>query len=132
MIFAFLAVAAAPADERPDCFNDPTATQAQLNDCAYQQYREADRALNVQWHKTTEAARRLDKNLASSEKPAFDHLLRGQRAWLTYRDETCVWVRAGDGSIAPMNFYNCMAGMTNARTEELKSLALAPNSGEPL
>jgi uncharacterized protein YecT (DUF1311 family) len=103
-----------------------------LNDCAYRQYQEADRALNMQWRMTAEAARRLDNDVASSEKPAFDHLLRGQRAWLTYRDETCAWVRAGSGSIAPMNFFDCMARMTNARTEELKLLALAPNSGEPL
>ena len=131
MITFMLAASAIQAEPLPECFKN-AATQWQLNECAYHQYQRADRALNVQWRKTADAARRVDKNMAPFEKPAFDHLLKGQRAWLTYREETCRWVRAGGGSIAPMNFYNCMAEMTNARTLELKSLAVSPNSGEPL
>jgi len=94
-------------------------------------YLRADRAMNIQWRKTAAAAHRLDKDSAGSEAPAFDPLLKGQRAWLTYRVETCTWVRAGGGSIAPLNFWNCMTDMTSDRTKQLKQLSLDPNSGEP-
>jgi uncharacterized protein YecT (DUF1311 family) len=126
MIALFVAVSVAATDPQPDCLQNPNATQGDLNDCAHQQFERADRALNVQWRKTSDAARRTDKS-------TFDRLLKGQRAWLTYRSETCGWV--GDtfgGSIGPLNYYLCMAGMTEARTKELESLAVNPNSGEPL
>jgi len=126
MITLLFAAAAFQAAPQPDCFQVPNATQAQLNDCAHQQYQHADRALNAQWRKTSNAARRIDKS-------AFARLLKGQRAWLIYRSETCGWV--GDvfgGSIAPLNYYNCMTDMTETRTKELKLLSVNPNSGEPL
>ena len=126
MIVALLAVAAVPSDALPVCFKDPDATQVQLNDCAYRQYQEADRALNVQWRKTAEAAR-------SADRATYPLLLNGQRAWLRYREETCRWVKdTFGGTIAPMNYFDCMEDITRKRTEELKMLATSPNSGEPL
>jgi uncharacterized protein YecT (DUF1311 family) len=126
VIVAFLAVAAARADALPDCFKVPNATQAQLNDCAYRQYQEADRALNVQWRKTAEAARGVDR-------ATYPRLLNGQRAWLRYREETCRWGKdTFSGTIAPMNYFDCMEDITRNRTEELKMLSTSPNSGEPL
>jgi uncharacterized protein YecT (DUF1311 family) len=132
VIVLLLAAAAVQAGLIPDCKKGPHATQAKLNECGHESYLRADRALNLQWGKTIAAARRLDRHTSGFEKPALDHLLLGQRAWLTYRLETCTWVRAGGGSIAPLNFWNCMTDMTKGRTEELKQLALDPNSGEPI
>ena len=73
-----------------------------------------------------EAARR-------THKASYPRLLNGQRAWLRYRDETCGWVKdTFGGTIAAMNYFDCMEDMTRKRTEELKMLATNPNSGEPL
>ena len=112
-------------------------SQRDLNECAYKQFLEADRALNQQWGKTADVARRVDKKMASfrksmRSKPAFPRLLKGQRAWLTYREETCGWVRdSNDGSMVPMLHYFCMADVTKARTEELRTLSMSPVRDEP-
>ena len=132
MIDLILFAAALQTDPLIDCTQAPFS-QAELNECFHKRYQQADRALNAQWPKTVEAARRLDKAMAELRKPAFDRLLNAQRAWLRYRDETCGWVHDGfGGSIAPMNYYACLADMTVARTKELELLSLNPNSGEPL
>src|SRR5438067_6444687 len=126
MFGVFVLAAAAAAQPEPNC----AGTQEELNECAQRDFKQADRALNVQWQKLVVAARRKDRTLVHDrhDPPAFEHLLKGQRAWLTYRDETCAWVQtAFGGSIAPMNSWVCMTDMTNARTKELERLARDPN-----
>ena len=129
MIAVLLAVAA-PGLETCD------GSQRELNECAAGFYRQADRELNVQWTKTLATLRRHDK--AMSEWPSYrgasaDTLLNAQRAWLMYREQSCeTSARISAGTIAPMNYYVCMFGMTRARTEELRALTINPNSDEPL
>ena len=111
-------------------------SQHELNDCAAKFYREADRELNVQWPKTLAVLRRNDRELSkwpSYGGPSADTLLKAQRAWLVYREQSCeTEARISAGTIAPMNYFVCMYGLTRARTEELRTLTLNPNSGEPL
>jgi uncharacterized protein YecT (DUF1311 family) len=110
-----------------DCRHEG-GSQRDLNECAYKQFVESDRALNQQWRRTSAMARRVDKELNRLQmKPALPRLVKGQRAWVTYRDETCGWVRdSNDGSMVPMLHYFCMADVTKARTEELRTLSMSP------
>ena len=125
MIIVLFFASAVQAAPKADC-RETASTSYELSECAHQHYLEADRALNVQWRTTAVAAQRLNK-------AAYPRLLNGQRAWLRYRDETCGWVKdAFGGTIAAMNFFDCMEDITRKRTEELKMLATNPNSGEQL
>jgi uncharacterized protein YecT (DUF1311 family) len=125
-----LALAAAVGPETCD------GSQHQLNDCAETFYREADRELNDQWRKTLAVLRRNDTELSkwpSYAGPSVDTLLKAQRAWLVYREQSCeTEARISGGSIAPMNYFVCMYGITRERTQDLRNLTLNPNSGEPL
>jgi len=112
-------------------------TQMAMNACADAAYKRADARLNAQWEKTAAAFKRLDESNKSSPWPtkAFDNLLEGQRAWLTYREATCRAqgdVTAG-GSITPLNILLCLTGITDLRTKELFDLSRNPNNpDEPI
>ena len=129
MIALLLAIA---APELESC----EGSQRELNECANKFYRQADRDLDAQWTKTLATLRRHDKEM--SEWPSYrgasaDALLKAQRAWLVYREQSCeTSARISVGTISPMNYYVCMFGMTRARTEELRALTVNPNSDEPL
>jgi uncharacterized protein YecT (DUF1311 family) len=87
-----------------------------MNRCAGDAYERADAALNVQWKKV------LD--VYGDDAEAKKLLLDGQRAWLKYRDSWCE-ISALDsvgGSIWPLINSGCLAGLTRARTQELKVL----------
>jgi uncharacterized protein YecT (DUF1311 family) len=133
-MYLFLAAAliepAAPGPESCD------GSQSELNVCAADFYKRADQELNVQWQKTVAVLRHNDKEL--SKWPSYggasvDTLLKAQRAWLVYREQSCQTIsRISGGTIAPMNYFVCMFDMTRTRTAELKALTLNPNSDEPL
>jgi uncharacterized protein YecT (DUF1311 family) len=108
-----------------------------MNACAAKFYQNADKALNVQWRKTLAAHQRSDKELSrwpSYIGPSTDSLLKSQRAWLTYREQNCETVRrTAGGTIAPFLYYVCMFDITQARTDELRRLAMNPvRDDEPL
>ena len=126
MMFVMLLAAAAQApSDKVDC-RETATTQYELTECARQHYIQSDRALNSQWQATSSKARKYDQR-------TYPRFLNAQRAWLRYRDETCGWVRGTfGGTIAPMNFFNCMETVTRRRTDELKHLAANPNSDEAI
>ena len=144
LVSVALAVTVAPAasnqeqwddKEEQQCF-DTAMTQPAMTGCANAAYKRADARLNVQWAKTAAAFKRVDQFNKESgrEADAFDNLLKGQRAWLTYRQATCRaqgLVNAG-GTIAGMNELLCLASITGVRTKELFELSQNPNSDEPL
>ena len=111
-------------------------TQVQMNACAEAVYRSADRKMGQQWNKTYAAFKRNDKDMAdyiSDHGPAAEALLKAQRSWLQYREQSCeAQARLSPGSIFPVNYFFCMASLTEARTEELKNFSKDPNSGDPL
>ncbi|KQW29168.1 urease-associated protein [Rhizobium sp. Root274] len=106
-----------------DCNN--AQTQADMNQCAAEDYRKADAAMNAQWAETRAAMLAWDKATPPSDaNGAAKRLLASQRAWLAYRDAACdvEGYSAEGGSMQPLMISSCLAELTKRRTEELKSL----------
>lgn len=126
------------ADEAKTLACMDTPVQPELDGCANASFQRADAALNVQWPKTLAVFRRSDASMKHFGDDMFavgaDNLLKGQRAWLTYREATCKAVAStsGRGTIGPMNFSMCMSDMTWKRVRELTDLTIDPNSGEQM
>ena len=94
---------------------DPCAnpqTQTEMNICAGNAYKAADKVLNDVYQK-------LVAKLDDEEKA---QLKEAQNAWLKYRDLNCEFV--GDqykgGSIRPMIYAMCLTDVTKTRTSELR------------
>ena len=83
----------------------PGNTQMEMNQCAANDYRSADRDLNAFYSKLEKS-----KELVSAE-----------RAWITYRDAECAYqVKAVEGgSMAPMVQALCLADLTKQRLKQL-------------
>ncbi|EKF60247.1 hypothetical protein QWE_09131 [Agrobacterium albertimagni AOL15] len=106
-----------------DCNN--AQTQADMNQCAAEDYRKADAAMNAQWAETRAAMLAWDKATPPSDgNGAAKRLLASQRAWLAYRDAACdvEGYSVEGGSMQPLVISSCLAELTRRRTEELKSL----------
>ena len=99
----FLAVAALiPNDALAAC---PGDTQLEMNQCAANEYRSADKDLNAFYSKLEKS-----KDLVSAE-----------RAWVAYRDAECAYqVKAVEGgSMAPLVQASCLADLTKQRLKQL-------------
>ncbi len=123
LLLAAQAVATAEAAPEPVEACQDMVTQADMTDCAWQDFRQADAELNAQW-KLTAAAMKA-RGLYDDDRPGdFDTLLAAQRAWLTYRDEHCRgegFLMRG-GSAEPMLVGSCKAELTRQRTRQLQDL----------
>lgn len=88
-------------------------TQAEMNDCAGKEYKTADAALN----------RMYQQLLAKLEPEEKTRLKTAQTAWIKYRDTNCDFVadQYKGGTIRPMIYALCLAGVTRNRTAELKN-----------
>ena len=87
-------------------------TQSELNQCADLIARDADQKLN-------QVYQQLRKNRGTE----LDTLLvESEKAWIKYRDASCAFSRkrVAGGSIAPMVSSNCIARLTEQRTQELE------------
>ena len=108
------------AEEKLDCAN--AMTQADMNQCAYTDFQEADKELNVIWKTAHESARKLDERYDAEMKGAEAALLAAQRGWIAYRDGHCElggWEAHG-GSMEPLLVWDCKAKLTQERTRQLK------------
>lgn len=88
-------------------------SQAEMNQEALAEYRNADQRLNVVY-----------RDLMAKVSPAGQAKLReAQRAWLRFRDLECAFATAGtaDGSVHPMILSGCLAGLTVERIGHLES-----------
>lgn len=85
----------------------PGTTQMEMNQCAANDYRIADRDLNAYYAK-------LEK---------IKELVAAERAWITYRDAECAYqVKAVEGgSMAPLVHATCLADLTRQRLKQLMS-----------
>ncbi len=95
---------------------DPCAdaqSQAEMNMCWGKEYKAADARLNKTYQ---EFMSKLDEG----EKV---QLKNAQLAWLKYRDANCEFVadQYKGGTMRPMISAICLADVTNARVNELKS-----------
>ena len=93
-------------------------TQAALNDCAYEGFLEASAGMSRQ-------LRLIEAALTLAQRPQWR---REQKAWLTYRTETCQFESSalGNGSARPMVQWQCSDKMTRQRTAELFRLTACP------
>ena len=93
-------------------------TQAALNECAFQAFLTTSAAMSRQ-------LRGIEAGLTAAQRSRWR---RVQKAWLTYRTETCQFEASavGDGSAGPMVQWQCTDRMTKQRTAELLRLAECP------
>ncbi len=118
----FLALLAGPAVAQ-DCQNP--ATQLAMNTCADQAFQVADSDLNRAYGVARDILRQIDADLPPAQRGAELALRDGQRAWITFRDQSCLaesYQNFG-GSIRPMVYSLCQARVTQQRAADLWALA---------
>ena len=99
--------------------------QQEMNYCAEQEWKEADRRLNAEYRKARAAMQNLDDLYPEDQKGAADALRDAQRAWITFRDKACEaegWLFKG-GTMEPLIFWTCMSSLTEQRTQSLEVLS---------
>ena len=112
---AALAPAAADTKEpdRPDCKSPAYESQAKQNECANLRYRNADNELNRKYRITL-------KRLNEGQRR---QLVLEQRAWLCQLEPPQCQEQAGQreeaGNMWPMEYADCLAMVTEARTKAL-------------
>ena len=82
---------------------------------------------NPQWKLTSDEMKQRDARdgKSSDGRPGhFATLLAAQRAWLKYRDAQCdlEGYQFRGGTMEPLLVATCRAGLTEARTKQLKDL----------
>ena len=104
----------APPYKAKDC--GKYMVQADMNQCAGDNYQAADDALNAVYKQVM---------AQQAEDAAKAALRKSERAWISYRDKECnseVGPQADGGSIWPMEMSNCLEDKTVARIKELKGM----------
>jgi uncharacterized protein YecT (DUF1311 family) len=120
-----------------DCHN--ARTQTDMNQCAAISFTEADRELNEAWREVIAYVRRFDREFPPIEGDTRangeNRLRAAQRAWIVFRDEHCAVAgyEARGGTLEPLIYNGCRAGLTSERTEQLRGLVmdLVPADGAP-
>lgn len=121
VLLAALPCAAAAQDV--DCAK--AEAQVELTYCAEQDWNAADARLNEAYKIAISAMKGIDLNLDAADRGAEAALRAAQRAWLTFRDQTCAaegWAMHG-GSAEEMVIYSCRARVTADRADELANMA---------
>jgi uncharacterized protein YecT (DUF1311 family) len=100
-------------NQSPNPCDDPQ-TQFEMNQCAAEEYKEADLLLNKTY-------KRLMEVLSEDSKTKVRET---QRLWLKYRDSHCNFAseQYEGGSMQPMIHNGCLTDLTKDRTRELQSL----------
>ena len=110
---------------------DPNGPQQAMNTCAREDFQRADAELNRIYRQAIEWARAADRELDRNydQRPGYEETLReAQRAWVIFRDAHCTWEGYGEargGSMEPLVFEGCRAGLTRSRITELSQSPLA-------
>ena len=102
-----------------DC--DSPLTQSDMNACAQADWQAEDARLNAVWAEALALMRSIDEDLPKHERGAADGLRRGQRAWLTFRDETC----AAQGYLAHGGGMEPLLAQKDADAPELAAVMAA-------
>ena len=89
--------------------------QGVMNECFYQAFQKADKALNIQWKITLSKIREWDSKWAAM-------LLQSQRAWISYRDAQCnlAAFETEGGTMQATSDYSCREDLTKQRTQWLR------------
>ncbi|CAN5322229.1 hypothetical protein BH10PSE7_BH10PSE7_42510 [soil metagenome] len=107
----FVLILSGPAAAE-DCAN--AETQTALDECADQEFKAADAALN-------KAYKSIAKRLAD-DQDTRKLFVTAQKAWIEFRDAECEFSTsaASDGSIYAMLYSNCLAGLSKKRTADFQ------------
>ena len=119
---AFIPLSAAQADDA--CYKK-AQSQAELTDCSAKDLKAVDDNLN-QLYRQMEARLKGDDDTKKL-------LIDAQKKWVAFRDSECTLstVRSAGGSINPMNFNTCAAGLTQSRVKDFQAyLNCGKQSGE--
>lgn len=122
LIASVLGISTASA-QQIDCAN--AQTQNDMTACAQRDWQIADTALNDAYRAAQVAMKAIDANRVEVKRGAFTSLRAAERAWIVYRDATCLsesfkW-QGGSGAL--MVIYACRARVTQVRTAELWDLS---------
>ncbi|MCK9802210.1 lysozyme inhibitor LprI family protein [Pseudomonas sp. MAFF 302030] len=113
LFLALIPLLLAPLAQADNC--DNAVTQGDMNQCAAQQYKAADKELNARYQQI---------NQRLKEQPEIKKQLVGaQRAWVAFRDAECGFSASGveGGSVYPLVYSNCTTALTKVRVEQLKT-----------
>lgn len=111
---ALLALTSAPvAAQDWNCDDFVNLPQQGLNYCLGERYTFWDGLLNNVYQQV----------IAERSPETVDQLRIAQRAWITYRDNTCDLeaARAAGGSAEPMMRFGCLVRLTERRTRDLEN-----------
>lgn len=110
MLLLVLQAAGQKQNKSGPCANPQT--QAEMTQCAANDYKAADAVLN-------QVYRQLVAKLDEEEKA---QLKDAQNAWIKYRDTNCDFVadQFKGGTMRPMIYAGCLADVTKKRTTELR------------
>ncbi len=99
--------------------------QAEMNLCAQKNATAADGKLNDAYKDAIDEMKQVDASLPADQRGAEQALRAAQRAWITYRDQTCAAeaFEYQGGSMQPMILSDCLARVSEDRAEELTSMA---------
>ena len=102
----------APLAHAEDCAN--ATDQRSMDECASNSFKAANVELNAVYK---EIIQRLKDNANGKTL-----LVTAQRSWLAFRDSECKFTASGvsGGSVYPMIYAYCLAGLTTTRTKDLK------------
>jgi uncharacterized protein YecT (DUF1311 family) len=99
-------------------------TTIEMNACAGENYKAADRDLNRAFARAISAAKESDRNVQGVDDSYEQALREAQRAWIAFRDADCKPApRELAGSISTMEQLDCLTEKTVQRTKELRQRA---------
>lgn len=122
-VLAALMLPSAAVAQEIDCME--TSFQQEMNWCAEQDWNAADADLNDAYAAAMAVLKDIDAGLPADMRGGADYLKSGQRAWITFRDDTCAaeGFPMRGGSAEPLLIYGCLARLTAQRATDLWVLA---------
>jgi uncharacterized protein YecT (DUF1311 family) len=121
-VLALCLLAVPVAAQEIDC--STAMAQSDLNQCAYQDWEQADAELNTVYKEVVAAYSALDADLPEELGSGVETLREAQRAWISFRDLACEaegFAMRG-GSAEPLLVYGCMRALTEERIGHLQGM----------
>jgi uncharacterized protein YecT (DUF1311 family) len=123
-----LLAVASPASALDAAQCNSLASNAEMTNCVWEEYKKADAHLNAVWKQVMAAIPTRSGDLPADAAEAWnDDLLAAQRAWITFKEKDCAAVAYEwyGGSGANLAVGDCLYGHTAARTRDLEERYLS-------
>jgi uncharacterized protein YecT (DUF1311 family) len=107
---------------RKSCNEAPEGTQMQLGQCAQADYYAADMEMSALYV----------QKMAILREPAHTRLRDAQRAWISFRDKSCLYevgTAEESGTVWGMEVSMCKTAHTRQRIKELKEYVACTENG---